>query len=296
MSLSIGIVGLPNVGKSTLFNALVRAHQAKVADYPFTTIEPNLGVVEVPDQRLQRIAHSLRLNKIIPATLEFIDIAGLVKNAHQGEGLGNQFLSHIREVDAIIHIIDAFSKDSKPEEAKEIVELELELAGIKKPTIYVVNIKEDDQRIRESDNQENTIYISAKMEEELIDLSEKEAEEYLKSFGLAESGLVRLIHASYNLLNFITFYTLILPSSVSGSRSAGQIQAWPILKGTLVPQAAGKVHTDMERGFIAAEVCHYDDLIKYGGYHEAKTAGKLRTEGKDYPIQDADVVLFRFKV
>jgi len=296
MSLSIGIVGLPNVGTSTLFNALVRAHQAKVADYPFTTIEPNLGVVEVPDQRLQRIAHSLRLNKIIPATLEFIDIAGLVKNAHQGEGLGNQFLSHIREVDAIIHIIDAFSKDSKPEEAKEIINIELELAGIKKPTIYVVNIKEDDQRIRESDNQENTIYISAKMEEELIDLSEKEAEEYLKSFGLAESGLVRLIHASYNLLNFITFYTLILPSSVSGSRSAGQIQAWPILKGTLVPQAAGKVHTDMERGFIAAEVCHYDDLIKYGGYHEAKTAGKLRTEGKDYPIQDADVVLFRFKV
>jgi len=284
--LSIGIVGLANVGKSTLFNALVKGHQAKVADYPFTTIEPNVGIVEVPDNRLSHIAERLSSNKIIPATIKFIDIAGLVKNAHEGEGLGNQFLSHIREVDAIIHVIDAFSKDSDPDNAKEIINIELELADIKKPTIYVYNIKEEDLK-KEHPSQKDTIYISAKMEEELIDLSDNEAKQYLESYGLADSGLNRLIKESYKLLNLITFYTLI-PDK--------QVQAWPILYDSKAPQAAGKVHTDMERGFIAADVVHFDELIVYGSWQSAKENGKLRTEGKDYTIQDSDIVHFKFNV
>ena len=302
MSLSIGIVGLANVGKSTLFNALVKGHQAKVADYPFTTIEPNVGMVEVPDERLDKIAAILKLDKKIPATIKFIDIAGLVKNAHKGEGLGNQFLGHIREVDAIIHVIDAFSKDSNPhlrqgyggqaEAAKEIVNIELELAEIKKPTLYVMNIREDDikkSQISKSKSQNigNTIIISAKIEEELTDLSDNEAKQYLESYGLGQSGLVRLIKESYKLLNLITFYTLI-PQK--------QVQAWPILKDSKAPQAAGKVHTDMERGFIAADVCHYIDLIDSGSWHEAQQKGRLRTEGKDYTIQDGDVVHCKFNI
>lgn len=282
--MEIGIVGLPNVGKSTLFNALVQGHQAKVADYPFTTIEPNIGMVEVPDERLDKIAAILKLPKKIPATIKFIDIAGLVKNAHQGEGLGNQFLSHIREVDAIIHVLDGFSKDSNPEEAKEIVNIELKLAGIKKPTLYVLNVAEN--KLHEP-VKKDTIYISAKMEEELTDLSDNEAKQYLQSYGLAQSGLVRLINESYKLLNLITFYTLI-PNK--------QVQAWPILKDTTAPQAAGKVHTDMERGFIAADVCHYIDLIDAGGWQEAQHKGELRTEGKDYTIEDGDVVHFKFNI
>ena len=285
MSLSIGIVGFPNAGKSTLFNALVRGHQAKVADYPFTTIEPNVGMVNVPDQRLEQIADQLKLKKVIPATIKFIDIAGLVKNAHKGEGLGNQFLSHIREVEAIIHIIDSFSKNSDPEEAKEIINIELELAEIKKPTLYVLNVKEED--LSKLPSQKGTIIISAKMEEELTDLPDNEAKQYLQSFGLAQSGLVRLIQSSYKLLNLITFYTLI-PHQ--------QVQAWPILAGTYAPQAAGKVHTDMERGFIAAEVCHYPDFIAAGGWQESKENGRLRSEGKDYTIQDGDIVHFKFNV
>jgi len=287
--MEIGIVGLPNAGKSTLFNALVKGHQAKVADYPFTTIEPNVGIVEVPDKRLDKIAEILKLDKKIPATIKFVDIAGLVKNAHQGEGLGNQFLSHIREVDAIVHVIDAFSGKQDPDETKETINIELELGGIKKPTLYVLNIKEED--IKKSEirmtNDKDTIYISAKMEEELIDLSDNEAKQYLQSYGLADSGLKRLIKESYQLLNLITFYTLI-PNK--------QVQAWPILKDSTAPQAAGKVHTDMERGFIAADVVHYEDFLLAGGWHEAREAGKLRTEGKKYRIQDGDIVHFKFNV
>ncbi len=284
MSLSIGIVGLPNVGKSTLFNALVKGHQAKVADYPFTTIEPNVGMVEVPDERLDKIAAILKLPKKIPATIKFIDIAGLVKNAHEGEGLGNQFLGHIREVDAIIHVLDGFSKDSDPENAKEIINIELELADIKKPTLYVLNVREEDLNKK---HQPDTINIPAKMEEELTDLSDNEAKQYLESFGLAQSGLIRLIQESYKLLNLITFYTLI-PSK--------QIQAWPILHDTKAAQAAGQVHTDMERGFIAADVCHYIDLIDAGGWQEAREKGKLRNEGKEYIVEDGDIVHFKFNV
>src|SRR3989304_4251593 len=185
MSLSIGIVGLPNAGKSTLFNALVKGHQAKVADYPFTTIEPNIGMVEVPDERLDKIAEILKLPKKIPANIEFIDIAGLVKNAHKGEGLGNQFLSYIREIDAIIHVINAYSKNAHSKNDKEIIQIELELAGIKKPMIYVENINEKD--ITTNHNViEHYIYLSAKMEAELIDLPEKEAKEYLESYNLKE--------------------------------------------------------------------------------------------------------------
>ena len=292
MPLSIGIVGLPNAGKSTLFNALVKGHQAKVADYPFTTIEPNVGMVEVPDERLDKIAAILKLDKKIPATIKFIDIAGLVKNAHKGEGLGNQFLGHIREVDAIIHVLDGFSKDSDHENAKEIVNIELELADIKKPTLYVLNVKEEyinKSQISnlKSQNNGNTINISAKMEEELTDLSDNETKQYLESYGLAQSGLVRLIQESYKLLNLITFYTLI-PQK--------QIQAWPILADTKAPQAAGKVHTDMEHGFIAADVCGYTDLIDSGGWQEAREKGKLRTEGKDYSISDGDIVHFKFNI
>ena len=259
-----------------------------MADYPFTTIEPNVGIVEVPDKRLDKIAEILKLSKKIPATIKFIDIAGLVKNAHKGEGLGNQFLSHIREVDAIVHVIDAFSDKSNSENAKEIINIELELAGIKKPTIYVMNVKEEALKKPDTrDQQPDTIYISAKMEEELIDLSQNEAKQYLESYGLADSGLNRLIKESYKLLNLITFYTLI-PDK--------QIQAWPILKDTKAPQAAGKVHTDMERGFIAADVVHFIDFIDSGGWHEAREKGKLRTEGKDYTIQDGDIVHFKFNV
>jgi len=285
LSLSIGIVGLPNVGKSTLFNALVKGHQAKVADYPFTTIEPNVGMVEVPDERLDKIAAILKLPKKIPATIKFIDIAGLVKNAHQGEGLGNQFLSHIREVDAIIHVLDGFSKDSDPENAKEIINIELELAEIKKPMLYVLNVKEES--LNKSQDLENTIIISAKMEEELTDLSENEAKQYLESFGLAQSSLVRLIKESYKLLNLITFYTLI-PHE--------QVQAWAILQDSKAPQAAGKVHTDMQRGFIAADVCHYIDLIDAAGWQEAREKGLVKTQGKDYVMQEDDIVLFKFNV
>jgi len=296
--MEIGIVGLPNVGKSTLFNALVKGHRAKVADYPFTTIEPNVGIVEVSDKRLDKIAEILELPKKIPATIKFVDIAGLVKNAHKGEGLGNQFLSHIREVDAIIHVIDAFSKDSDPENAKEIINIELELADIKKPMIYVMNVKEKDLKEAEGTRlqafgADKTIPLSAKMEEELIDLSDNEAKQYLESYGLADSGLVRLIKESYQLLNLITFYTLKNPSTGSGQE---QVQAWPIVSGSKAPQAAGKVHTDMERGFIAADVVHFEDFLPAGGWHESREKGKLRVEGKEYTIQDGDIVHFKFNV
>lgn len=314
MSLSIGIVGLPNAGKSTLFNALVKGHLARVADYPFTTIEPNIGMVEVPDERLVKLGVNLNIKKVIPATIKFIDIAGLVKNAHKGEGLGNQFLGHIREVDAIIHVLDGFSKNNDPNNAKEIINIELELADIKKPTLYVLNVKEENINKAEGSLERSggvpnakhavrdragvgprerkatrgdMIVLSAKMEEELTDLSDNEAKQYLESYGLAQSGLVRLIQESYKLLNLITFYTLI---------PYKQIQAWPILCDAKAPQAAGKVHTDMERGFIAADVCHYIDLIDSGDWQEAREKGKLRTEGKDYIVQDGDIVHFKFNV
>ena len=198
--------------------------------------------------------------------------------------MGNQFLGHIREVDAIIHVLDGFSKNTNFEEAKEIVKIELELANIRKPALYVLNVAEGKLH---KPAVHNTIYISAKMEEELTDLSDNEAKQYLQSYGLAQSGLVRLIQESYRLLDLITFYTLI-PNK--------QIQAWPLLNGSTAPQAAGKVHTDMVKGFIAADVCHYIDLIDAGTWQEAQEKGKLRTEGKDYIIKNGDLIHFKFNV
>ena len=203
--------------------------------------------------------------------------------------MGNQFLSHIREVDAIIHVIDGFSKEANPEEDIEIINIELELASIKKPTLNIINIKEEDidKKTDRLKDEESTIVISAKLEEELIDLPLQEAQEYLKSLGMKEFGLNYLIKESYKLLNLITFYTLI-PKK--------QIQAWPILKNTKAPEAASIVHTDMEKGFIAAEVCHFDDLIKEECWQEVHKKGKIRTEGKDYSVQGGDIILFRFNI
>lgn len=291
MALQIGIVGLPNSGKSTLFNALIKGHQAKVASHSFTTIDPNVGIVEVPDERLNKIAQKLNLPKKIPATIEFIDIAGLVKNAHLGEGLGNQFLGHIREVDAIIHILREFEdlniahvqNKIDPQDDKEIVNLELELAAISKPVLYIYNVSEKNLG-QPKELKKNELCLSAKLESELIDLSPAEQQEYLKTFDQKKSALETLIQKSYQLLGLLTFYTL----------NPDQIQAWAIEKDTFAPKAASKVHTDMAKGFIAAEVINWKELLEYNSWQEAKRAGKIRTEGKNYWIQDGDVVLFRF--
>ncbi|MBI2263399.1 YchF family ATPase [Candidatus Berkelbacteria bacterium] len=302
MSLSIGIVGLPNAGKSTLFNALVKSHlclgstvesrrEAKVASHPFTTIEPNIGIVEIPDERLDKIAQRLNITRKIPAVIKFIDIAGLIKNASLGEGLGNQFLSHIREVDALIHVIRCFEDQNvphihqkiDPKYDREIINLELELAGIKKPTLSIYNVSENQIKNYLPDN-DGCLSICAKLESELIDLSPAEQREYLKGLGQKENALEKLIQKSYQLLGLITFYTL----------KPDQMQSWAVKEGALAPMAAGKVHTDMEKGFIAAEIINWQELLKYNSWPGAKTAGGIRTEGKNYQIQDGDVVLFRF--
>lgn len=248
MSLQIGIVGLPNAGKSTLFNALLKKQVARVADYAFTTIEPNVGVVAVPDMRLAQIAQIAQVAKIVPATIQFVDIAGLVKDAHQGKGLGNQFLAHIREVDAIVHLV-------REPDAIEIVSEELKIAGINKPTLVVENILQPPT----APNQ-----VNAK----------------------TGQGVDRLISQAYELLDLITFYTL----------KPDQCQAWPLKRGQNTLEAAGKVHTDMARGFIKAEIVSFEDFIKHGGWDGAKQKGKLRLEGRDYVMRDGDVVHFRFNV
>ncbi|TSC97462.1 MAG: obg-like ATPase 1-like [Candidatus Berkelbacteria bacterium Licking1014_2] len=290
MSLSIGIVGLPNAGKSTLFNALIKNHQAKVENYPFTTIEPNVGIVEVPDEHLFCLGRLLGQGvSLIPAGVKFIDIAGLVKNAHQGEGLGNQFLAHIREVDAIIHIFRAFSNpdvvgELSPKDDIETINIELELADIKKPTIYVANISEGDigKKI-DYGIKETIIPVCAKMEMELAELSGEEQKEYLKSSGLTEPALNRVIVASYKLLGLITMYTL----------KPNQIQAWPVKNGATALVAAGQIHTDFAENFITAEVIEWQKLIEAGGWTEAKEKGLIRHEGRDYLIRDGDVVYVR---
>lgn len=354
MPLSIGIIGLPNAGKSTLFNALLKKAQAQVANYPFTTIEPNIGIVEVPDERLDKLANALNLPKKIPATIKFVDIAGLVKDAHKGEGLGNQFLAHIRECDAILEVVRFFkdpnvqgevnpeeniktiqtelllkdletvnakaAKDSqspqkeilerlienlnqgKPakemtltdKEKEEIEELELLTS---KPILYVANMSEAQINEQITDNSKQFIFIGAKLEADLAELSEAEAKEYMKEVGIAESGLNKLIKEAYKLLSLITFYTLILGKPAStGISLGGQIQAWPILKSTKAPEAAGKIHTDFEKGFITAECINWQDLVEIGDWEETKEKGKIRTEGKDYIILDGDVVHFKYSV
>ena len=311
MSLSIGIVGLPNSGKSTLFNAVLKRQIAQVAEYPYTTIEPNIGVVEVPDKRLSLLATSLSIQKIVPAAIRFIDIAGLVKGAHQGEGLGNQFLAHIREVDAILQVVRAFENSQvphvagkvDPREDIEIVNLELELAEIKKPTIYVLNM--DEKSITESagiksirelifDKSKSkglgqdgvVIPVCAKLEAELSDLSEEEQKAYLKEVGIEKSGLDQVISASYKLLDLITFFT------IAGGK---MVQAWPVKVGTKMIEAAEIVHSDFARGFITAEVCDWQKLVEVGSWHEAREKGLIHFAGRDEIAKDGEVVEFKFR-
>jgi len=336
MSLSIGIVGLPNVGKSTLFNALVKTRQAAASNFAFTTIDPNVGIVNVPDERLEVLAGIVKTEKIVPATVEFIDIAGLVKEAHKGEGLGNKFLSHIREVDAICMVLRCFEDPNimhvsgkiDPKDDFETIKTELELADLqteekqkdklksqnsnlktetqnlnldllsKKPMIFAANVSETDANKTPDEiikkynlerlitNSQSLIVISAKVEEDLIDLNSEEQIEYLKTLGLEKSGLDRLIQTAFHTLGLQTYFT-------AGPKEA---RAWTVKIGSKSPEAAGKIHTDFQKGFIKANVISYDDYIKYNGENGARTAGRLRQEGKDYVVKDGDVIEFMFNV
>lgn len=358
MSLKIGITGLPNVGKSTLFNALTKTRKANVANYPFCTIDPNVGVVEVPDPRLKKLVEMVKPVKVIPAITEFVDIAGLVRGASKGEGLGNQFLANIRECAAIAEVVRVFEDSDvvhsygniDPKRDIEIIHAELILADLQtlekrfvkakadikshdkkaeeyllklenlkkalgegkfasederkyfadlslltaKEVLYIANIHESKIGISQKDLREKlglpdsveVIPISAKIEEEIAQLSDEESQEFLKELGLEESGLSALIHGAYRTLGLITFFT-------AGPK---EVHAWTIKKGTKAPQAAGTIHSDFEKGFIAAEVISYDDYGKYGGELGAKENGKMRVEGKEYVMQDGDVMHFRFAV
>ncbi|MCJ7804307.1 DUF933 domain-containing protein [Patescibacteria group bacterium] len=264
--LGIGIVGLPNSGKSTLFNTLLKRQIANVSNYPFTSIEPNVGVVEVPDERLKKLAELIKPEKAVPATVTFIDIAGLVKNAHQGEGLGNQFLARIREVDTIVEVIRSFEEESIPhyygsidtKRDKEMVDLELELGGIKKPTLYVINSS---------------------------DLNAQTTNGELMINAQSGEGVDDLIKKAYELLGLITFYTI---------KGGKEITAWAVKNGSTALEAAAKVHEDMAQGFIKAEVINFDEFVNIGDWHQAKNLGKIRLEGRDYVVQDGDVVEFKF--
>jgi len=362
--MQIGIVGLPNVGKSTLFNAITRA-QAAVASYPFTTVEPNVGIAEVPDQRLWEIAAVTHPAKVVPATIKFLDIAGLVRGASKGEGLGNQFLSHIRPCDAIAHVVRCFEDENithvsgevNPLKDIEIVNLELILADsavadkalhkaeqsvksdkkhkeevellghIKeildaglpvrsmkltsdqtrvlssfslltaKPMIYVANLSEghlnepDHPWVREvfdwaQAEGSQALIICAKLEAEIAELDKEEAKAFLQELGFAESGLERFVQASYRLLDLITFFTI----------DSNETRAWTIPRGTRAPEAAGKIHSDMEKGFIKAEVVSYQDLVRAGSFHKAREEGHFKIEGMEYGVLDGDVLHFKFAV
>ncbi len=362
--MQLGIVGLPNVGKSTLFNAITKAG-AQAANYPFCTIEPNVGIVPVPDKRLDKLTELYNPKKTTPAVVEFVDIAGLVRGASKGEGLGNQFLSHIRNVDAIVQVVRCFEnenithvdgsidpvrdmqtimleliladmqtvekriertkKQAKSGEAKlksELRELEEILQGLSqekparaldltdeqkelckdmflltiKPTIYAANVSEDDLAAgnemvdavikRAAGEGAETVIVSAEIEFEISAMDKEDAEMFLSDLGVQSSGLNRLIQKSYTLLGLISYLT-------AGEK---EVRAWTIEKGTLAPQAAGKIHTDFEKGFIRAEVVPYDVLVELGSITQAKEKGLVRSEGRDYEMKDGDVVLFRFNV
>jgi len=366
MALTAGIVGLPNVGKSTLFNAITKAG-AEMANYPFATIDPNVGMVEVPDKRLDRIQELIPAKKVVPTTFEFTDIAGIVKGASKGEGLGNKFLENIRQVDAIVHVVRAFDDDNithvtgkvDPQDDIETINLELSLADLEavdkrftkvqraakgsdkeakaeyavlekikpaleagkpvrsleftedeqpivrglflltsKPVLYVANIAEDDMAdpegskyykiVEDYAKQEGAqaIGVAAETEEEIAELDDDDKADFLAAEGVEEPGLNKLIRASYKLLGLETFFT-------AGGK---ETRAWTFKRGTKAPQAAGIIHSDFERGFIRAEVMSYDDLDEAGSEAKVKENGKLRLEGKDYVMQDGDIVEFRFNV
>ncbi len=364
MALQVGIVGLPNVGKSTLFNALTRSRGAQAANYPFCTIDPNVGIVEVPDERLSKLAELVQPEKVIPAAVEFVDIAGLVKGASVGEGLGNKFLSHIREVDAICHVVRAFGGTDiihvegtvDPQRDREIIETELILADLdsltkrldkiqgaarsgdknkiieqevavkilsalnenkkassipfkkeqqaiaksfqllsSKPMIYAVNVAEQELKtssIEQAkknlglDTDASLVLISAKIEEDLMELSPEDAQVFLEDLGVSSSGLDRLIREAYRTLGLITYFT-------AGEK---EVRSWTVRQGSTGPQAAGVIHTDFERGFICAETIAYNDYIAAGSEQKAKEMGKMRIEGKEYIVKDGDVMHFRFNV
>lgn len=356
MKLSIGIVGLPNVGKSTLFNALLKKQVADVANYPFCTIEPNVGIIEVPDERLPVIAKIVNTQKIVPAAVEFYDIAGLVKGASKGEGLGNKFLSHIREVSAIIHVLRLFDDSNvihvankvDPKDDLQTIEAELMLADLEtmskqkeprgaaskdevaawqtiqsvranldkgisvrnqqlddeqkehikqlnlltaKPVIFVFNVSEKqledkaatEQKIKEIIPTSTTLYLNAKLESEIVAFAPEEQKEYLNQYGLEETGLNRLVKKAYETLGLISFLT------------GGEIEAkaWTIAKGTLAPQAAGTIHTDFEKKFIKADIVKYPDFVSASGWVKARETGKVQTVGKDYIMEDGDMVEFK---
>lgn len=309
MSLSVGIVGLPNAGKSTLFNALLGRQIAQVGEYPFTTIKENTGVVEVPDENLEKLAAKVEPEKVVPAAIKFIDIAGLVKGSHQGEGLGNQFLAKIREVTVVVHVVRLFANPNvahvhtehevgTAEQAKydiEVINHELIQAGIEKPVIYVLNVDEKQlagesvkQLARKVGEQTESpvIPVAAKLEEEMADLSLPERREYLAELGVVGTGLDRLIKESFRLLGLITFYT------IKGGR---QVQAWPIKSGKTALEAAEIVHTDFAQGFIKAEVCPLEKLLAAGSWKAAQEQGLVELKGKDYLVRDQDVIEFKAK-
>jgi len=327
--LSIGIVGLANVGKSTLFNALLKKQQALVANYPFATIEPNIGIVPVPDTRLDKLADvvaksdggpstSLGVSRppIVPAVVQFVDIAGLVKGASTGAGLGNKFLANIREVDLICEVVRDFNDENiiregsvSPKDDIELVKTELDLADLqtlekskeakedlpllgKKLVLYVYNVSYGESQGSEGAGE---IRIDAKVESELAGFSEGEQQELLKEYGLEEPGLNRLIRKAYEMLGLISFLTA--PDSAKAASGKGwEVRAWTVKMGTKAPQAAGVIHTDFEKNFIKAEVVSYDDFVANGGWKKSRELGKVRLEGRDYEMRDGDVVEFKVGV